>query len=92
MFVKIENKNPHLRSQEFYWYAKDDNTKMHYLFTESAMETAATRAINNPEDIPEVKYESFGIDQNKFWFGYFSGFSTAIIGVFLTYWLINQLM
>ena len=92
MFVKIENKNPHLRSQEFYWYAKDNNTNMHYLFTESAMETASTRAMNNPEDIPEIQSFSLGIDKNKFWLGYFSGCLSSLIGVFSIYLLIKQIM
>lgn len=89
MFVKVENKNPHLRSKEFYWYAKDNNTKMHYLFTESAMETAATRAMNNPEDIPVLEEE---VEQTKsFIAGYITGCISCLAGMGIGYLLFLKL-
>lgn len=79
-FYKVENKDRYKTAAHSYFLAKDE--KNSYLFTESDLSTAVTRAKSNPEDIPDEDFE-----KERFWkpfgLGLAVGLMICMIAMFL---------
>lgn len=75
MFIKVENEDQYVGSNEYYWHIRDNDVD--YLFTEHQLQVAANRAQDNPEDIPDI----IELGGYKFLQGFVSGCFCSIITI-----------
>lgn len=51
MFKKVKNSNRYRSAAKHYWFIRDGEHTP-YLFSDSQMQAARDRAVENPEDVP----------------------------------------
>ena len=84
MFKKVKNSNRYRSAAKHYWFIRDGEHTP-YLFSDSQMESARSRATDNPEDVP--RRGGVGHSTAFVLFSFFSGVtitSAAALAYFMT--------